>query len=168
MDCIMPLPCPSPTLRADLKLMSIQLMTPSNNLILCMPFSFHLQSFQGWGSFPRNQFCTLGDQIIGVSASTSVLPMNIQDWYTLGLTVLISSQSQGLLSLLQHHSSKTLILWRSAFFMVQLSRPYTTTGKTITLTRWIFVGKIMFLLFNILSRFHGCSLHLQWFWSWRK
>ena len=56
-------------------------------------------------------------------------------------------------SLLQHHSSKPSILWRSAFFMVQLSHPYMTTGKTIALTRWTFVGKVMSLLFNILSRF---------------
>ena len=55
-------------------------------------------------------------------------------------------------SLLQHHSSKALILWCSAFFIVQLSHPYVTTGKTIALTRWTFVGKVMSLLFNMLSR----------------
>ena len=55
-------------------------------------------------------------------------------------------------SLLQHHSSKTSILWHSAFFIVQLSHPYMTTGKTIALTRWTFAGKVMFLLFNMLSR----------------
>ena len=55
-------------------------------------------------------------------------------------------------SLLQHHSSKASILWRSAFFIVQLSHPYTTTGKTTALTRWTFVGKVMSLLFNMLSR----------------
>ena len=58
-----------------------------------------------------------------------------------------------LMSLLQHHSSKPSILWCSAFFMVQLSHPYMTTGKTIALTRWTFVGKVMSLLFNKLSRF---------------
>ena len=56
-------------------------------------------------------------------------------------------------SLLQHHSSKALILWHAAFLMVQLSRPYMTTGKTIALTRWTFVRKVMSLLFNMLSRF---------------
>ena len=56
-------------------------------------------------------------------------------------------------SLLQHHSSKASILWHSAFLMDQLSHPYTTTGKTITLTRWTLVGKVMSLLFNILSKF---------------
>ena len=55
-------------------------------------------------------------------------------------------------SLLQHHSSKASIRWRSAFFIVQLSHPYTTTGKIIALTRWTFVGKVMSLLFNMLSR----------------
>ena len=54
-------------------------------------------------------------------------------------------------SLLQHHSSKASILWHSAFFIVQLSHPYLTTGKTVALTRWTFVGKVMFLLFNMLS-----------------
>ena len=80
-------------------------------------------------------------------------------------------------SLLQHHSSKAWILWYSAFFIVQLSHPYMTTGKTIALTRWTFVSKVMSLLFNMLSRLviaflsrskqtlHGCSHHLQWFWS---
>ena len=83
-------------------------------------------------------------------------------------------------SLLQHHSSKASILPCSAFFTVQLSHPYMTTGKTIALTRWTFIGKVMSLLFNMLSRFviaflprskcqfHGCSHHLQWFWSPRK
>ena len=65
---------------------------------------------------------------------------------------MISLQSKGLSSLLQHHSSKASILWRSAFFMVQLSHPYVTTGKTIALTRRTFGGKVMSLLFNMLSR----------------
>ena len=81
-------------------------------------------------------------------------------------------------SLLQHHSSKASILRRSAFFIVQLSHPYMTIRKTIALMRWTFVGKVMSLLFNMLSRlviafvpkskhllFHGCSHHLQWLWS---
>ena len=93
-----------------------------------------------------SQFFTSGDQSIGVSASTSVLLMNIQDWLDL-LAV------QGILkSLLQHHSSKASILRCSAFFMVQLSHPYMTAGKTIALTRGTFVGKVTSLLFNILSR----------------
>ena len=81
-------------------------------------------------------------------------------------------------SLLQHHSPKASILHCSAFFIVQLSHPYMTTGKTIALTRWTFVGKVISLLFNMLPRLvitfhprskhlliHSCSHHLQWFWS---
>ena len=109
-------------------------------------FSSCLQSFPASGSFPMSQFFTLGGQRIGVSALASVLPMNIQDWFPPGLTNLISLQSK---SLLQHHSSKASILWCSAFFIVQLSHPYMTTGKTIALTRRTFVGKVMSLLFNI-------------------
>ena len=79
-------------------------------------------------------------------------PMNIQDWSPLWWTGWISLQSKGLKSLLQHHSSKASILRRSAFFTVQLSHSYMTTGKTIALTRWTFVGKVISLLFNVLSR----------------
>ena len=116
-----------------------------------VPSSSCLQSFPASGSFQMRQFFTSGGQSTRASALASVLPMNIQDWFPLGLTGLISLQSKGLKSL-QHHSSKAPILQCSAFFIVQLSHPYMTMGKTIALTRWIFVGKIMFLLFNILSR----------------
>jgi len=80
--------------------------------------------------------------------------MNTQDWSPLGWTGWISLQSvQGTLkSLLQHHRSKALILQWSAFFTVQLSHPYMTTGKTIALTRWTFVGKVISLILNMLSR----------------
>ena len=94
--------------------------------------------------FQMSQFSTSGGQSIGASASASVLPMNIQDWFPLGLTGWVSFAVQGTLkSFLQHHNSKASILQRSAFFMVQLSHPYMTTGKTIALTSWIFVGKVM-------------------------
>ena len=97
-----------------------------------------------------SQFFTTGGQSIGVSASASVLPMNIQDFRMDWLDLLAV---QGTLkSLLQHHSSKASILQRSAIFIVQLSHPYMTTGKTIALTRWTFAGKVMSLLFNMLSR----------------
>ena len=79
---------------------------------------------------------------IGVSGSTSVLSMNTQGWSPLEWTCQIFLQSKGLKSLLQHHSSKASILGCSAFFIVQLSHPYMRTGKTITLTRWTFVGKV--------------------------
>ena len=78
--------------------------------------------------------------------------MNIQNRSPLGLTGLISLQSKGLESLLQHYNLKASILQHSAFFLVQISHPYMTTGKTIALTKWTFVGKVMSLLFNILSR----------------
>ena len=102
-----------------------------------------------------SQFFVSGGQSTGASASASVLPMHISN-------ALISFRIDGfdllavqgtLKSLLQHHSSKTSILRHSAFFMVQLSYPYMTTGKTIALTIWTFVSKVMTLLFNMLSRF---------------
>ena len=92
-----------------------------------------------------SQFFASGGQSIGVSASTSVLPMNTQDWSPLGWIGTLKS-------FLQHHSSKASILWCSVFLMVQLSHPYPTTGKTIALTRRTFVGKVMSLLFSMLSR----------------
>ena len=115
-------------------------------------FSSCPQYFPALGSFPMSQLFVSGGQSIGVSASTSVLPVNTEDWFPLGWTGWISLQSKGLKSLLQHHSSKASVLWQSAFFIVQFSHPYMTTGNTIALTRWIFVGKVMFLLFNMLSR----------------
>ena len=99
-----------------------------------IPFSSWLQSFPVLGSFPTSQFFASDVQSIGVSVSASVLDsMNIQDWFPLGLTALISLQSKTLKSLLQHHSSKASVLWCSAFIIVQFSRPYMTTGKTIAL-----------------------------------
>ena len=94
-----------------------------------------------------------GSQSIGVSASASFLPMNTQDWSPLGWTGWISLQSKGLsrvfsnITVQKHHFFSS-----SAFFTVQLSHPYITTGKTIALTRRTFVGKVMSLLFNMLSR----------------
>ena len=84
--------------------------------------------------------------------SASVLPMNTQDWSPLGWTGWNSLQSKGLSSLLQHRRSKASISRCSAFFTVQLSHPYMTMGKAIALTRQNFVGKVMSLLFNMLSR----------------
>ena len=106
------------------------------------PFTFCPQSFPASESFPVSWFLTSGGQTIEVSASASVLPMNIQNWFPLGWTDWISLQSKGLLSLLQHHHSKASIIRCSVFFMVQISHPYVTTGKTIALTRWTFVSKV--------------------------
>ena len=124
--------------------------------------SQHQGLFQWVGSSHQSQR-------IGVSASASILPMNIQDWFSLGLLVCSTfCPRDSLKSLLQHHSSKASILWGSAFFMVQLLHPYMTTGKTIALTRWTFVGKVMSLLFNMLSRlviaFLSRSKHLLISW----
>ena len=91
-------------------------------------------------------------QSIGASASASVLPINIQGWFPLGMTGLIPLQSNTLRSPLQHHSSKASILWPSACFIVQLSHPYMTTEKIIALTRWTIVSKVLSLYFNMLSR----------------
>ena len=94
------------------------------------PPAFNLSQHQGL--FPVSWLFASGGQIIGASASASVLPMNIQGWFPLGLTGLISLLSKGLSkNLFQNHSSKASILWHSAFFTVQLSHPYMTTGKTI-------------------------------------
>ena len=102
------------------------------------------------------------------SFSFNISPSNeYSGWFPLGWTGLISLQSKGLSSLLQHHSLKASILWCSAFFMVQLSHLYMTTGKTIALTRQTFVGKMMSLLFNMLPSIlkHSFSSKEQ---VWRK
>ena len=117
---------------------------------LSSPSSPTFDLFQHQGFFLMSRLFTSGDQSIGTSASASVLPMNIQDWFPLGLTGWISLQT--LKSLLQHHSSKASIPQCSAFFMGQLSHPYMTTGKNIALTRQTFVSKEISLNFNMLSR----------------
>ena len=114
-----------------------------------IPFSSCPQSLPASESYPMSQFFPWGGQSIGVSASASVLPINNRDWSPSGWIGWISLQSKGLKSLLQHHSSKASILGGSAFFIVQLSHQYMTTGKTIALTWRTFVGKVMSLLFNM-------------------
>ena len=126
---------------------------PSNHLILCHPLPF-----------PPSIFLT-----IRVSSSESVLCIRWSKYWSFSFSISPSSECSGLISfrmdwldllevqgtlkcLLQHHSSKVSILQCSAFFIVQLSHPYITTGKTIVLTRWTFVGKVMSLLLNMLSR----------------
>ena len=121
-----------------LTLMSIELVMPSNHLILCCSppppafyFFWHLSLCIRWPKYWSFSFS------ISPSNEYSGLISFRIDWFAL-LAV------QGTLkSLLQHHSSKAWILWCSAFFMVQLSHPYMTTGKTIALTIWIFVGKVL-------------------------
>ena len=123
----------------------------SNHLILCHPLLLFLQSFPASGSSPMSWLFASGGQSIGTSVS--VLPMNIQGWVPSGLTDSSSLQCKELSSLLQHHNSKALILWHSALFIVWLSHPYLTTGKTVALTLWTFIDKVVSLLFNTLSRF---------------
>ena len=134
------------------KLMSIKLVMPSSHLILhpllLLP------------SIPPS---------IRVFSNQSTLRMRWPEYWSFSFSISPSNEHPGLISfrmdwldllaiqgtlksLLQHHSSKAPILWCSAFFIVQLSHPYMTTGKTIALTRWTFVGKDMSLLFNMLSR----------------
>ena len=131
---------------------SIEMVMPSNYLIFCCPLLLPPSIFPITKVFPKSQIFTSGGQSIGVSAYSeyseySGLISFRMDWFDL-LAV------QGTLkSLLQYHSSKASVLWHSAFFIVQLSHPYMTTGKTIALTRQTFVSKVMSLLFNTLPRF---------------
>jgi len=133
---------------------SIESVMLSKHLIVCSFFSSCPQSFPKSGSFPLSQLCTSCGQSIDASTSASVLPMNIQGWFPLGLSDLISLQYKG-----QSRSSpvpqfsKASVLQCSAFFMAKLSHRYMTTGKTVTLTRQTFFGKVISLLFNTLSMF---------------
>ena len=123
-----------------------------------VPFSSCLQSFPASRSFPMSQFFISGGQSIGPSASASVLPMNIQDWFHLGWTGFLSLHSKGLPGVFSNTTFQ-----KHQFFAHQLSLwsnhyIHLTTGKTIALTRWTFVGKVMSLLFNMLPRLVITSL----------
>ena len=154
-----PMDCSTPGLPVQtksqnlLKLMSIDLVMPSNHLTLCRPLLL-LPSI-----FPSHK----------VFSNESTLHIRWPKYSSFSFNNRTSNEHPGLISfrtdsldllavqgtlknLLQHHSSKASILWGSAFFTVQLSHPYMTTGKTIALTRWTFVGKVMSLLCNMLSR----------------
>ena len=142
------LPCPW----SLLKFTSIESVMPSNHLILCCPLLL-----------PPSIFPSITD-----FSNESVLQINLSKYWSFSFNISPSNEYSGLISfrmdwldllafqrtlesLLQHHSSKASILWRSAFFIVQISHPYMTTGKTVALTTWTFVGKVMSLLFNMLS-----------------
>ena len=127
-------PCPSPTPGVYSNSCPLSQWCHPTVSSSVVPFSSRLQSFPASGSFPMSQFFTSGDQSIGVSASAWVLSVNIQDWFPLGWTSWISLQSPRVFS--NTNSSEVSILWHSAFFIVQFSHPYMTTGKTIALTRW--------------------------------
>ena len=137
--------------QSSLKLMCIESVMSSSHLILCHPLLFLPPISPSIRAFSNESTLRMAKST-GVSASASVLPMNTQDWSPLGWTGWISLQSKELSRVFSSTSSKASILWCSAFFTVQLSHPYMTTGKTIALTRRTFVGKVMSLLFNMLSR----------------
>ena len=133
----------------------IELVMLYNHFILCHSLLPLPLIFPESRSFPISHLFASGGQSTGASASTSVLPIN----ESLGLISFsidcfdLLAVKGTLRSLLQHHSSKAQFLWCLAFFMVQLSHLYMTTGKIIALTTWTFVGKVTSLLFNTLSRF---------------
>ena len=133
-------PCPSPTpgVHSDSS-PSSQWCHPAISSSV-IPFSSCSQFPPASESFPVSQLFAWGGQSTGVSTLASFLPKKSQGWSPSEWTGWISLQSKGLSSLLQHYSSKSSILRHSAFFTVQLSHPYMTTGKTIALTRRTFVG----------------------------
>ena len=136
-----------------LKLMSIESVMPSNHLILCCPLLFLPAILPSIRIFCNEsalcirwpKYWSFSFKISPSNDDSGLIPFRT-DWFNL------PAVQEYLKSLLQQHSSKVPILQHSAFFRVQLSHPYMTTGKTIALTRWIFVGKVMSLLFNMLPR----------------
>ena len=144
-------PCPSPTPRVHSDSRpSSQWCHPAISSS-DVPFSSCPQSLPASESFPMSRLFAWGGQSTGVSALASFLQTPRADLLQNGLVAVLAVQGT-LKSLLQNHSSKASILRCSAFFTVQLSHSYVTTGKTIALTKWTFVGKVMSLLFNMLSR----------------
>ena len=140
--------------RSLLKLMSIKSVMPSNHLILCHPFLLLPSIFPSIGVFSNESILCIRwpkfwsiTFIINPSNEYSELISFRTNWFDL------LAFHRTFKSHLWHHNLKASILWCSAFFIVQLSHPNMTTGKTIPLTRWTFVGKVMSLLFNMLSRF---------------
>ena len=135
------------------KPMSIVSVMPSNHLILCLPLLLLPSIFPSIRVF-SNESAFHSRWSKYWSFSFNIRPYSEHPWlisFRLDWLDLLAVQGT-LKSLLQHHSSKASVLWHSAFFIVQLSHPYMTTGKAIALTRWTFVGKVMSLRFNMLSR----------------
>ena len=147
-------PCPSPTPRVHSKSCPLSQWCHPTISSSVVRFSCP-QSLPASGSFPVSQLLAWGGQSIGVSASASVLPMSIPGWFFFFFSInwfdLLAVQGTRR-SLLQHHSLKASIFQCSALFMVQLSHLYMTIGKIIALTRRTFLGKVISLLFNVLSR----------------
>ena len=145
-------PCPPPTPRVHPNPCPLSRWCHPAISSSVVHFSSCPQSFPASGSFPVSQFFTPGGQSIGVSAWTSVLLMNVQDWSPSGWTGWISLQSKGLSRVFSNTTVQRHQFFSAQLSLVQLSHPYMTTGKTIALTRQTFVGKVMSLLFNMLSR----------------
>ena len=139
-----------------LKLMSTESVMPSNHLILCYSLLLLPSIFPSIRVFCRESALRIRWPKYGTSTAAEVLPVSIQVWFPSGLTGLISLQTKGLSRVFSshnsNHNSKASIFWCSAFFTVQLSHSYMTTGKTTALTTRNFVSKVMYLLFNMLSR----------------
>ena len=175
------LPCPSPTPGACWNSCLSSRWFHSTISSSVIPFSSHLQSFLASGSFPRSPFFTSSGQGIGVSASASVLPINIQDWLPLGWTGWISLQFKGLLRVFSNTT-----IQKQQFFGTQLpllSNSHLTSThdcwKKHSFDQIDLVGKVNCLCFIVcclgwsqlffqgasIFYFHGCSHHLQWFWS---
>ena len=145
------LPCPSPNPRVYSNSCPMSWWCHQTISSSVVPFSSHPQSFPASGSFQMSQLFASGGQSTGVSASASVLPMNIQDWFPLGWTGCSPRDSQESSPTPQYKSISSSVL--SYLYSPTLtSIPYMTTGKAIAFTRWTFVGKVMSLLFNRLSR----------------
>ena len=164
-------PCPSPTPGVFSNSCPLSRWCHPAISSSVIPFSSCPQSLPESGSFPMSQLFASGGQSTGVSASASVLPMNTQDWSPSGWTGWISLYSKGLSRFFSNTTVQKHQFFSTQLFTVQLSHPYMTTGKTIALTRWTFVDKIMSMLFNMLSRlvitFLPRSKHLliSWFQS---
>ena len=144
------LPCPSPTSGVYANSCPLSRWCHPAISSSIVPIFSHPQSFPASGSFQMSQlFASRWPNYW--SFSFNISPSNEHPPFRMDWLDLLAVQGT-LKSLLQHHSSKVSILWCSAFFTVQLSHPYTTTGKTMALTRWTLVGKVMSLLLNMLSR----------------
>ena len=145
------LPCPSPTPRAYSNSCPSSWWHHPTISSSVIPFSSRLQSFPASGAFPMSWFFSSGGQSIGVSASASVFPMNIQDWFPLGWTGWISLQSKGLSRVFSNTTVQKHQFFSTQFFYSPILTSIRDHWKTIALTRWTFVGKAVSLLFNMLS-----------------
>ena len=159
-------PCSSPTPRVHPNPCPLSRWCNPTISSSVVPFSSRLQSFPASGSFQMSQFFALGGQSIGVSASVSVLSVNIQDWFPLGGTGLISLQPNGLSRVFSNATVQKHQFF-GTFFMVQLSHPYVITGKTIALSIWLLSGSPQ--IFTLSTYFSlAITFGRSWKGAWRK